>query len=259
VARRMTQQSDQRKQVTKQYAAKADTTAGEGKFTALVSAFGITDSQGQSIERGAFADALKAFSDDQPLPVLWDHQWDDIWAHIGSAKAEETDEGLRIEAQLDMSNPTAEQAYSLLSQGRVHEFSIGGFESPEGIETDDQGVEHVTSFALTEVSLTLKGANPATKLIEVKHDASGPALTVKEGRVLASKHVQALKSMRDSLADDIKALDAIIEAVSPPPGKDGKNKDQASTNAEAFMLRKRRAFARINLISQMTGEEDSNE
>ncbi|WEV59680.1 HK97 family phage prohead protease [Bifidobacterium sp. ESL0728] len=250
--KREKQKSDTHTKICKQFSVKADASAGEGKFTALVSAFGVEDSQGQIIEPGAFAESLKAFDEKTPLPVLWDHQWDDIWAHIGSAQASETDEGLQIEAQLDMNNPTAQQAYSLLSQGRVHEFSIGGYEDPSQIETDDDGTEHVKQFELAEVSMTLKGANPDTKLIDVKHDDKP---VEKEGRVLASKHVEALKTTRASLAEDIKALDDVIEAVSPPGG-DGKSKNLASEHSEAFLMRQRKALARIHLAA-LTGEEES--
>ncbi|WEV72144.1 HK97 family phage prohead protease [Bifidobacterium sp. ESL0790] len=238
--------------ICKRFAVKADASAGEGKFTALVSAFGVKDSQGQIIEPGAFAESLKGFDEKTPLPIIWDHQWDDIWSHIGSAQASETDEGLQVEAQLDMDNPTAQQAYSLLSQGRVHEFSIGGFEDRSQIETDDDGTEHVKQFDLAEVSMTLKGANPDTRLIDVKHHESEHV--DKEGRVLAAKHVEALKSTRASLAEDIKALDDVIDAVSPP-GDSGKSKNLASEHSEAFLMRRRKALARIHLAA-LTGEEE---
>lgn len=241
--------NDTEMKICKHFAAKADASTGEGRFTALVSAFGVKDSQNQIIEPGAFAEALEKFDEASPLPVLWDHQWDDIWAHIGSAKATETDDGLRIDAQLDMDNPTAKQAYSLLKQGRVHEFSIGGYEDPAQIETDDDGTEHVKDFDLAEVSMTLKGANPATQLIDVKTDAP----IAKEGRVLASRHVDALKATRASLAEDIKALDDVIAAVSPA-GDSGKNKDLASEPSEAFLMRRRKALALIQLTAR-TGEE----
>jgi HK97 family phage prohead protease len=245
--------SDAPARVMKSFTAKADTSAGKGRFTALVSAFGVADTQHQVIEAGAFADSLKGFTPDQPLPLLWDHKWDDIWSHIGSASAKETDEGLQIDAQLDMNNPTAQQAYSLLTQGRVHEFSIGGYIDDKDITTDEQGLEHISIFDLTEVSMTLKGANPATKLIDVKSQS------LKEGRVLASKHVEALRTTRASLAADITALDSVIAAVSPdPPGKSsGKSQDEASDSTEAFLMRKRRAFALIHLTrSQTAGKEE---
>lgn len=137
---------------------------GEGSFDAVVSTFGVVDSQREVIEKGAFTDSL-AKGD---IPILWDHQWDDIWSHIGMAKGEETDEGLLVHATLDLDNPNAQQAYKLLQQGRVKEFSIGGFEDPADVTTDDDGTRHVSKFDLREVSLTLAGANPETRVIDVK-------------------------------------------------------------------------------------------
>lgn len=156
------------------YKADVDTTDGEGSFTAIVSTFGTKDSQGQIIEKGAFEESLKTFTDDSPLPVLWDHEWEDIWSHLGAAQGQETDTGLQIDAQLDMDNPNAVQAYRLMKTGRVHEFSIGGFVNENDIEYDDDNNAHISRFQLAEVSLTLKGANPDTQLISIKADEPDP-------------------------------------------------------------------------------------
>jgi hypothetical protein len=86
-------------------------------------------------------------------------------------------------------------------------------------------------------------------------DSLGEYLSLKEGRVLASKHIEALKSTRQGLANGIKALDSIIEAVSPP-GDTGKSQDRSSENSEDFLMRKRRAFARIHLNAQSGQEEN---
>lgn len=206
------------KQVRKTF--KADTSVGgEGKFTALVSTFGTVDSQMEEIEPGAFTEGLKAFSPGQPLPILWDHQWDDIWAHIGTGTAEQTNEGLVLTGQLDMENPTAQQAYRLLSQGRVHEFSVGGFEPVDSISTDEDGIRHVGRFDLAEVSLTLKGANPDTRLIDIKSNEPSE----KSGRVLAGHHVDTLKGVSSSLADVKRTLDGLIREVDTQqdPSDDG--------------------------------------
>lgn len=179
---------------------------GKGQFSALVSTFGTVDSQGEIIEPGAFKATLDRLGDGGTIPILWDHQWDDIWSHIGKATAEETEEGLVVSGELDLENPAAAQAFKLLSDGRVKEFSIGGFERPEDVTTDDGGVRHVAAFDLVEVSMTLRGANPDTRLLDVK---SAP--TVKEGRVLAGKYVESLKEIQAKLGEIISAVDTSVD------------------------------------------------
>jgi len=242
------------KQVRRTFKADTDV-GGEGRFTALVSTFGTVDSQMEEIEPGAFTEGLKAFSPEQPLPILWDHQWGDIWAHMGTGTAEQTDEGLVLTGQLDMDNPTAQQAYRLLSQGRVHEFSIGGFEPAESVTWTEDGIRHIGRFDLAEVSLTLKGANPDTRLIDVKADEpdepDGPV--GKAGRVLAGRHVETLKGVSSSLSDVKKTLDGLIKEVDhqedpSDDGNEGKSEPPSDKSRVAAI-----AAARIALA--MAGKE----
>lgn len=222
------------KRVFKRISCKADVdaTGGEGSFTAIVSTFNIKDSQGQIIEKGAFDESLKTFTDDSPLPVLWDHEWEDIWSHLGAAQGRETDTGLQIEAQLDMENPNAVQAYKLLKTGRVHEFSIGGFISENDIEYDDDGNAHVKRFQLVEVSITLKGANPDTRLVSVKtdelevQDATGPQ-EAPEG-----EDGMDLTDLKDTLSLLTQAVDKLAHFISENDMSDGEDVSTDSPNGD---------------------------
>jgi HK97 family phage prohead protease len=237
--------------VRKSFTVKDVSTDGEGKFDALVSTFGTTDSQGESLDQGAFKDTLSQSGGD--VPILWDHQWDDIWSHIGSAKAEENDQGLVVHAQLDLDNPTAAQAFKLLQSGRVKEFSIGGFEDPQDRTTDDNGVTHVSKFDLAEVSLTLRGANPDTQLLDVKHlsdedtdmltTAVIKRLTTKQGKVLAAKHVQTLRDIHKKLGNLLSEVDPPTDdSKASPPSQDGKNQEPSAPAGGSSMSERRAAI-----------------
>ncbi|OOB90740.1 HK97 family phage prohead protease [Rathayibacter sp. VKM Ac-2630] len=143
----------------------------EGRFSALVSVFGVLDSYREVVQPGAFKDSLARLGDD-PLPILWNHRWDDLAAHLGGATGRETDEGLVIDAQLDREDPLAMKVYRLLKQKRIKEFSIGGFEWPEDVEQflweDGEPAWKVHRFELVEVSVVLRGANAETRLLGVK-------------------------------------------------------------------------------------------
>lgn len=147
--------------------------ADAGTVTALVSAFGVVDSYDEEIMPGAFEKSLEQFGDD-PIPILWNHEWGVMDAHLAEAKGEETDEGLVVTMQFDMDDPTSVKAFRLLKSRRIKEFSIGGFEPADGIrrvEKDGEIVWQIYEFELVEISLVLRGANPETRLIDVKSAA----------------------------------------------------------------------------------------
>ncbi|WP_336250950.1 HK97 family phage prohead protease [Stomatohabitans albus] len=138
-----------------------------GEFTALVSVFNNVDSVNDRVKPGAFAATLKAWeASGSPIPVIWSHQWADPDMHIGVVtKAEETGDGLLVEGQLDMENPKARQVAKLLAERRVKEFSFG-YDTLASNDVD--GVRELIALDLFEVGPTLKGANPATVLVDAK-------------------------------------------------------------------------------------------
>ena len=150
------------------------TTLGEGRFTALVSVFGVRDSQGDVIMPGAYTKSIAKFENGgDPVPVLYAHNWSDPNANIGKVTAmRQTTKGLVIDGQLDLSNPLGEQAFKLLKDRRITQFSVGGEESDlvRTKSADGQAITQVGSFDLWEVSLCLHGSNPETKLYSTKSD-----------------------------------------------------------------------------------------
>lgn len=144
---------------------------GKGQFTALVSVFGNVDSLGEVVMPGAFTDTLAQWqAKGDPIPVVWSHQWSDPMSHIGEVlEAKETDQGLEVTAQLDMSNPTAVQVFKLLKDRRVTEFSYAGEESDFKVVDSPEGpIIQVGKVDLIELGPCLKGANPATVLMSTK-------------------------------------------------------------------------------------------
>lgn len=146
---------------------------GDGQFTALVAVFGNEDLGGDVVLPGAFRDSLtKWASAGDSIPVIWSHQWNDPFAHIGwCMSAEETADGLQVTAQLDLSNPTGAQVFKLLQQRRVKEFSFGYDILDAGYVTKDGSeVFELRTLDILEVGPTLKGMNPETQLLGTKSD-----------------------------------------------------------------------------------------
>jgi HK97 family phage prohead protease len=153
-----------------------------GQIVALVSAFGVVDDQDEELMPGAFKKSIEQRGD-YPFPFMWHHKWDDLDAHLGGFTGEETDEGFVITVQFDMEDPDGVKAYRLVKSGRVREFSIGGFEPADAVRREKRGdrdIWAVYEFDLVEVSLVLRGSNPATRVIDVKSAAELLAVTESE-------------------------------------------------------------------------------
>jgi hypothetical protein len=161
-----------------------DSGLGPGEFRALVSVFGNVDSYGDVVMPGAFADVLADYAArGVPIPVVWSHQWADVFAHIGHVdpgKATETAEGLEVIGKLDVDSPVdraaefAMQVHRLMSQKRVVQFSFAFDVAEAGWGTRGEGDSEREVFelrkfaALHEVGPCLVGVNRDTRLDDVK-------------------------------------------------------------------------------------------
>lgn len=216
---------------------KAAQSGDQGQFVALVSVFGNKDSVGDVVMPGAFTDTLAQWkASGNPIPVIWSHDWADPFSHIGYAlDAQETDAGLQITGQLDMDNAKAEQVFRLLKSGRVTQFSFA-YDVEEGAwvesTSDGQAESHyeLRKLKLHEVGPTLVGANQETELLAVK--AAAIATGLKEGRVLASKHVTKLKDAHAALGEVIAAAEQTSSSEDEKGAPSGASAKQDASRPE---------------------------
>lgn len=142
----------------------------KGEFEALVAVFGNVDLGGDRIVKTAFDKSLARWQEKgDPIPIIWNHMWDNPEAHIGEADPADviaTDEGLHVKrGRLDLDRPFAEQVHHLMSRRRVKEFSFG-YNLLDKERTDD--ALDLLELDLFEFGPTLKGMNPETELLAVK-------------------------------------------------------------------------------------------
>ena len=198
---------------TKDFRANVKAVGGEqgnelavGQFEAIVSVFGNVDTYGDMVVPGAFKADLDARAESGAvLPVVWSHKWDDPFAHIGwVVKAEERPEGLWVQAELDMDNPTAQQVHKLLKSRRVSQFSFAYDVQDHALATAEDGTEYLElrKLKLHEVGPCLVGVNQETELLAAK----GFELAAKAGRVLSQKNLDTITAARD-------ALQAVLDAA----------------------------------------------
>lgn len=176
---------------------------GEGQFEAIVAVFGNVDLGGDRIVKGAFSDSLKAWeAKSRPIPVVFSHMWQDIDAHIGEVvKSEERDEGLWVQAQLDMEDPAACKVWRLLKRGTLAEFSFAYDVVEEKLQN---GANELLKLDVIEVGPTLKGMNPATQLLTVK-SIDGHETAARNGGVRATQAVSgSFEERRELVASAIR-------------------------------------------------------
>lgn len=199
---------------------KAADGAPEGTFRAVVSVFGNVDSGGDRMVKGAFAESLKRWgASGDPLPVIWSHDWDNPESHIGVVtKAVETDEGLVVDAKLDVeSNPKAAQVARLLKERRITQFSFGYRATDWAMVKDPESpfgeVRELRAVDVFEVGPTLLGMNEDTRLIQAASATAG----FKLGRALNAKNEELVRSAHASLSEVLSALDDGKSAPAPAP------------------------------------------
>lgn len=179
-----------------------------GTFTAVVSVFGNVDRGGDRILPGAFTASLQAWAaKGDPIPVIWSHEWDDPFAHIGYVESiAETATGLEVKGRVDTDRDFAAQVNHLLVTRRVTQFSFGYFPTQFAyVEDPTYGtVRELSEVELFEVGPTLVGMNPATELLE----AASALRDRKAGRVLSGKNEEKIRTAYDALGEVLANLTA---------------------------------------------------
>jgi HK97 family phage prohead protease len=212
----------------------------------LVSVFGNVDRGGDRVMPGAFAKTLGEWgAKGDPIPIIWNHMWDNPEAHIGEADPNdvvEAEGGLFVKrGKIDLDRPFAEQVFHLLERRRVKEFSFGY--SVRDAETAKDGAYNLLDLDLFELGPTLKGMNPETELLAVKALADaidgrgwtqpqpiGAVIEVKAGARHSKETLSALRRLR---AD----LDALIgdgdSAGDEPPKSDEAEAEGKASDPDA--------------------------
>jgi HK97 family phage prohead protease len=229
----------------------------DGTFEAYVSVFNNVDSAKEVVMPGAFAKSLA-----NKLPkIAWGHNWEEIIGSVKEAQEHAPGDprlpiqlaqlgGLWIKGKLNLAVAKAAEAYALLKDGDVTEFSIGyrvmraHRVTEEGEEVDDtlgygffgrgKSVRYLDELELYEVSPVLAGANDRTMLVGVKSDmALGDQIDVvmeafkqiyaeaadllerrvKEGRTFSAANFAKLEGYASSLDEVAKGMRDLLASA----------------------------------------------
>lgn len=189
-----------------------------GKVEAIVSVFGNVDLGGDRVVKGAFTKSIDKWKQSNfPVPVIFSHDWSDLWSHIGAVDSlEETEKGLKAVYTLDVEdNPAAAQVYRLMKRGTLKEHSFAYSIGKE--KTAKDGANELHELDIIEVGPTLKGMNPGTEILDLKSaleetaalhrkDAVEEAVETKAGRSVSKANEAKLKTAMESIAQVLSSL-----------------------------------------------------
>ncbi len=213
-----------------------------GSFEAVVAVFGNVDDGGDRMVKGAFSRTL---AENGMPPVVWSHEWQ--VPPIGTiTDAKETDEGLHVKGRLfvgaDEDHAVAKQVHAAMKAGALKEFSFGyATKGSNDVEEDGKSIRELTDVDLFEVGPTLKGMNPATRLVGVKALERHVLGEVKAGRVLSkaneSRLAEASRIITEVLAqvaeDEPKSVapaDVLEKSSQAEPAKEKEPADNPPPN-----------------------------
>lgn len=123
-----------------------------GILEGYASVFNVIDWYGTKTQRGTFK---KTISEKMPIPMLWNHNPDNVIGQIFEAR--EDSKGLFVRAKLNLDIQQAKDVYSNYKKGIIRGFSIGGWVIKT--ENDDDGSEIIKELALDEISAVTFPAN----------------------------------------------------------------------------------------------------
>lgn len=216
----------------------------EGQFLVYPSTFTRTpDSYGDVVAKGAFLDTIEEWkASGQTLPGLFGHRLDDPDFYVaGALDMGEDEHGWWVKGEFDLESPKGPQVYRLVKGGRLSQLSFAFDVLDEGqVELDDgEKANELRKLKVYEFSFVPIGANQDTSVVAVKAVTDQLTADVKEGRVLASKHIDSLRQAQEAIGavitaalgtdDDSKASDVQANAEEPARAN---AEERARTSAE---------------------------
>jgi HK97 family phage prohead protease len=191
-----------------------------GEFEGLGSVFGVKDSYGDIVIKGAFQKSLDKWNEKGSFPaLLWQHKMDEPIGIYTEMK--ETDEGLYVKGRLLIDDdPLAKRAHAHMKAGSISGLSIG-YALNDWEYDKEKGAYMLKDIELWEVSLVTFPANEEARISDVKTtlqkgEPLQPALVERHLRDVGFSRSQSkafmangFKALRDADDNEEKALSAL--------------------------------------------------
>lgn len=174
------------------------------------------DFVGDVVAKGAFAESIARLKESgETLPLLFNHNCDDLDAYIGKIDLLEEDEhGLLFGAPFD-NTEKAQRARELAQDGRLSKFSFAYDILDQATVTlaDGRKANELRKLNIHEVSLVLNPCNPDTSVIDVKSADEGEKAVdteIKSGRRNSAKDVDELRKIASAAAEIQEVVNGLL-------------------------------------------------
>lgn len=187
----------------------------QGVFEGYASVFGVVDGDGDIIEPGAFAQALKTQT--RPVAMFFNHRRNEIpvgkWLDLS-----EDSKGLYVRGELTPGNPQSEALKAAMIHGTVGGMSVGFSAAKQDVTPIATGYSFKSASRLTEISVCTFPANESATVSTLKsmetidsirdaenwlRDSAG--LSKSEAQAFIARIKSAVRSESEG-GDDIAAL-----------------------------------------------------
>ena len=144
-----------------------------GIIEGCANVYGIVDSQHDRIKKGAFNQSVKNHIDSKKLiPMLVEHDYGRVIGGFDPTMIKDTDKGLYVVGKIDLNVQAGREMYSLIKNGIVDSFSVGGYAEMDDVKINNNGVVDIEKYTLREISITPRPSNVESKIESVKNDNS---------------------------------------------------------------------------------------
>ena len=240
----------------------------EGEFVVYPSTFTREpDAYGDVVAKGAFAETIQQWKEEgNSLPGLFGHRMDDPDFYVAYAlDMGEDGHGWWVKGAFDMESPKGPHVYRLVKGRRLNQLSFAYDTLEEGAVELEGGrkANELRKLRVHEFSFVPVGANQDTSVVAVKDavDAMRQCPGIKDGRVLAAKHIDSLRTAQEAIGAVIAAAEG--EKSTAPGGNDdqekasdaGHTKDEdAGTAGDGHPVVKSEGAARSSSVSTLAAK-----
>ena len=192
-----------------------------GSFEGYASVFGVQDSDGDVIVKGAFLKSIEQYREKGKMPkMLWQHNPSIIVGKF--MEIQEDDYGLYVKGSLILEVEKGREAYALMKAGELDAMSVG-FNIEEAGDNQERG-RVISSADLWEISLVTWGANPDAKVTSVKSIDSvrdferflrDSGFSRKEALAITANGYKSATDTEqsDSESDELEAIKSLIQSI----------------------------------------------
>jgi HK97 family phage prohead protease len=188
-----------------------------GMFEGYASVFGVQDSDGDVIMKGAFKNTIVKSKETGRMPkMLLQH---DIRNLVGKyTDIQEDENGLFVKGRIIMETQQGRETFALLKEGILDAMSVGFNIPPGGAFGMNHGLM-IEEVDLMEISLVTFGANPEAMITSVKSIKDFERLlrdagySRKEATAIASHGYKAASDQSDSEAEALEATRNLLNKL----------------------------------------------